>query len=123
MRLPWLRYLWIGLIVGIVCGVLTNGQASEEVLRRVGIDESGQPIDEAVDSGQYRKEFRAIVDSVADSSLGVLNRPATPARWQLQTLVVGVGVGMEFGVGPILKVKATPRLRVVLSRSDDPALP
>jgi hypothetical protein len=30
---------------------------------------------------------------------------------------------LEFGVGPLIKNNATPRLRVLFSRTDDPIVP
>ncbi len=118
-----LRYLGIGLLLGITFGALTQARADGEPLHRIGIGADGESIDEPVDGAAYGKEFSAIIGSVSDSSLAALNRPATKNHWKLETLVVGVGVGMEFGVGPILKIKATPRLRVVFSKSADPVLP
>ena len=118
-----LRYLGIGLCLGIVFGLLAEAQAGVDSLRRIGIGPGGETIDEEVDASTYGKEFQAIVGSVSDSSLEALNRPDSKKHWKLQTLVVGVGLGAEFGVGPVLKVKASPRLRVVFSRSTDPVLP
>jgi hypothetical protein len=109
------------LVFGFVLG--TSAYADPGSLRRIGIDNDGNAIDEPVDAASYSEEFQAIVGSVSESALPVLNRSTTAKRWQLQTIVVGVGLGMEFGVGPLIKIKATPRLRVLFSRTDDPIVP
>jgi hypothetical protein len=107
----------------VFLGVVSAAAADGVSLYRIGIDPDGAPVTEAVDPGGYTRDFGAIVGSVSDSALPVLNRAGPKSAWKLQTLVVGVGVGAEFGIGPILKIKASPRLRMVFSPGEDPALP
>lgn len=115
--------LGLGLFLGLLIGTSIDARASQDGLHRIGIRADGAEIDEVIDTETYAKELRAIVGSVSDSSLAVLNRENRRNPWKLETLVVGIGLGMEFGVGPVLKLKATPRLRCAFSRSSDPVLP
>jgi hypothetical protein len=117
------RYLVAGMFLGCALVMFRSAHAGTEPLRRIGLAEDGSAIEEEIDSAAYTKELAAIVSTVSDSSLPVLNRENPRTPWKLETFIVGIGVGMEFGIGPILKLKATPRLRLAFTRSADAVLP
>ena len=41
----------------------------------------------------------------------------------LRTVLVGVGVGVEVGLTKIVKIKTSPRFRLLFSNSVDPVIP
>jgi hypothetical protein len=103
--------------------------ASEhESITLIGQDENGEAIEIPMAKGEYMKRLRTVSASVVDSAIPALAQASSAVaakapKWMLRTFVVGVGVGLEAGLGPIIKIKAVPRFKLVFADSVDPILP
>jgi hypothetical protein len=98
-------------------------RAAEPEIPVVGMDDAGEVLEATVPVPKYVERLRGAVGSVRESTLPVLARHAGGPGWRLRTMVVGLGVNAEIGIGPILKVGATPRFRLAFSNSTDPVMP
>ena len=111
--------LWpLGLIAFFMTGCNYEGQ-----IPVIGVDQNGNPTQVMVSEKDYTDRLTTLISSVQDSALPVLNRREVHKPWMLRTLVFGIGVNAEVGVGPLIKVGAYPRTRLVFSNSTDPTLP
>jgi hypothetical protein len=77
--------------------------------------------------GTYSRVVGAAVAAVHDSVLPELGCSDTSAQgsahWKLHTVIVGVGIGAELGLGPIFSIQAKPRIRLLYTRADAPVFP
>jgi hypothetical protein len=87
----------------------------------VGLDDEGNEVTYLQSEDAYVARMRAAATAVGESIVPSLE--SLPARWMLRTTVVGIGVGVQVGVGPVIQLKATPRFRLVYSNSKDPVIP
>ena len=118
-----LRWMWAAGALAVsapaVCGT--------DEIALVGLDQGQNSVETSIPADEYLRRLSTAVASVRDTTFEVLARRDTPPKalkpWNVHTVVVGVGAELEAGVGPVIKVKAAPRFRLVFSDSDDPALP
>lgn len=103
--------------------VLCSQLAMAKDLPMIGIDQDGHPVEVFVKKEKYRKQLTDAVKGVQTSALPVLDKHEKSAPWSLRTIVIGVGLSIEVGIGPILKLGAAPRFRALFSNSSDPVLP
>lgn len=89
----------------------------------VSEDGEGKSLAEEISSEEYSDELKAMVSTVNDSMTEALVTQDTIASWKLTTVMVGVGISAEVGIGPIVRVRAVPRFRLAFSKNDDPVLP
>ena len=88
----------------------------------VGLDASGNSVELGVSKSKYTERMGTLISTVNESAIPALaHRPAAKAL-QLRTVVVGVGISTEIGLGPF-KVGAVPRVRVAFTNSSDPVVP
>lgn len=96
--------------------------ASEKV-PVIALDGSGKPIVVEVSAKEYSLRYKSTVSTTNDSLMEALDiTPAKNRQWHLRTITVGLGVNMEFGVGPF-KVAAVPKSRLFFTNSTNPPLP
>ena len=89
----------------------------------VGLDRDGSPVELFVKKEAYKKQLTQAVGGVQTSALPVLDKHEKGGAWKLRTIVIGIGLSIEVGIGPILKLSASPRFRAVFSNSNDPVVP
>ena len=89
----------------------------------VGNNDDGSAIEQTIPSGEYSTELAASTSTVADSLQSALTSQINVTNWKLTSVVVGVGIGAQVGIGPIISVKASPRFRMVFSRNSNPVIP
>ena len=89
----------------------------------VGTDGQGRSIDEEVPETEYSEHLQAIVTTVNDSMTEALSKQNAVASWKLTSVVVGIGLSAEVGVGPIIKAKIAPRFRILFSKNNDAIAP
>ena len=89
-----------------------------------GITEKGKKFEGKVDPEQLAAQIENAMDSLDSSTAQLLDKkaPGQNSRWQLSTIVAGLGFVGEVGVGP-LKVSVEPRIRFVLSNKDRFTIP
>ncbi len=96
---------------------------SEGTVTLLGLDEKGSPVSQIVNKKEFSQRLTVITDAVNESALTAMSRQAAQATWDLRTFTVGIGASLEVGLGPIIKVKGTPRFRLVYSNLEDPITP
>jgi hypothetical protein len=89
----------------------------------VGTDGEGHEIDDQMPGTEYSKNLQVIVTTVNDSMTEALAIQKARASWKLTSILVGIGFGIEAGIGPIITAKAAPRFRLLFSKSDEPVAP
>lgn len=90
----------------------------------LGVGEDGEVIEEWVPESEYRERFGESLRVVAASSEAGLNTAGSNSRfWPLRTIVIGIGGAIEAGVGPIWKIKVSPRFKLAFTNEKEAALP
>ncbi|MBI3543662.1 MAG: hypothetical protein HY075_10360 [Deltaproteobacteria bacterium] len=106
-------------VLGFV--VLASGCNMNEI-PLVGLDDNGNPTQVIIGKKDYSKNLGLAVNAVQDSAIPAVSRRSQSQPWLLRTIVLGLGVNTEIGIGAY-KVGALPKFRVALSNSTDPTLP
>lgn len=109
--------LWVFIIL------LGTQVAGATDLPLVGLDRDGNPVELFVKKEKYQKQMTEAIDGVQTSALPVLEKHEKSAPWSLRTIVVGIGLSVQVGIGPIIKLTAAPRFRALFSNSNDPVIP
>lgn len=114
-----MKIRWIVLMSSLAMSAVGCNGPSIPVL---GIDENGALIEKNIPSGEYSKQLGKVLFSVQDSTLPILEQKNAHFGWQLRTVVVGLGISGEGGIGPI-KFGGVSRLKIAFTDSIDPPLP
>lgn len=119
-------------ILVISCVILfTEKSAADNTsdqLTVLGLDAMGSIKAVSIPVKLFRNRMGTALSSVQDSLLPALENatdktPASIKRLQLRSLGVGVGITGQFGLGPLINVTLSPRLRMVFSNSLSPVYP
>lgn len=107
--------------------VLTAGLCAQSALAAditmVGIDKDGLPVEVTMPAGKYQNQLKKAIVAVEASTLPVLQKKsAGSSGWLLRTVVVGLGVNTEIGLGEV-KFGILPRFRIGFSNAKEPAVP
>lgn len=103
--------------------VLCAQVAAATDLPLVGLDKDGAPVQMFVKKEKYQEQMAAALKGVQSSALPVLEKHEAANKWSLRTIMIGIGLSVEVGIGPILKLGAAPRFRALFSNSTDPVIP
>jgi hypothetical protein len=107
----------------VFCGLLASVPAMAAELPIITQDEQGVPIEAVVSKQEYSRRLSRLVEATQQSAMPALQALKEKQGWKLRTVLVGVGVSLGAGLGPILQVNATPRFRLAFSNNSDPAFP
>ncbi len=110
---------WLLLILS--CATPLAGCNNDDI-PLLGLDDNKNPIEVLVSKPEYSRRIGLALTAAQDSAIPALNRRTFGGGWGLRTLVLGIGVSAEVGLGPF-KVGAVPRFRVAFTNSTDPSLP
>lgn len=104
--------------------VMSAGAASSEVVM-VGLDEQNQPLTVEVPRAKFVGNLTSAVKDVNGAAIQAITARSEKegGKWLLRSVVVGVGVNAEAGVGPILRVGVLPRFRLGFSYAREPSFP
>ncbi len=118
MRLQITRLTPLLCLLSLPFNFLAN---ATEVVPVVAVNDAGEVVEFAMEKPTYIAQMKATTEAVNDSVLPSLTSKASP--WMLRTVVVGLGLGIEIGLGPVIQLKGTHRFRLVYSNSIDPVVP
>lgn len=117
--------LALGLLVPGVS--YSNGSvgSSSAAIAMIGLDDSNNPVALTLSPQEYQGRLSAALIALRDAVVPSLTSGVSNAAsaWKLRTVVAGVGVAAQVGIGPIVTIKAAPRFRIVFGDSTDPAVP
>ncbi len=116
-----LAFLCLLVCLAVPAGPMRAGD--DDSITMIGLDEKGSPVESIMKKREYTERLAAISTAVNESAVVAMSRQENKASWGLRTLAVGIGVGLEAGLGPIIKVKMTPRFRLIFSNLAEPILP
>ena len=115
------------ILSAIITAFSAQSYASEEGLSVVGFDQTHREMNLTLSSEQYAETLSAIVSNVNDSTLSALQSKERAAQdssyWMLRDVVVGIGLTITAGLGPIYHISAAPRIRFCSSNSTHPKIP
>lgn len=112
MKIVWNIMIVVGLFSMSGCNQL-------EGIPVIGFDSNNNPAQVWVPEKEYSNRVSSAADSLQESALPVLAKRSADSPWGLRTVVVGLGVNTQIGIGPF-QIGALPRFRVVFSNSTDP---
>ncbi|MEO5971555.1 MAG: hypothetical protein ABIQ95_16645 [Bdellovibrionia bacterium] len=85
----------------------------------IGSDENNNPVQLWIPEKDYVESVLAATTSIDDTTLPVLKKRETHSPWLLRTVVIGIGVTTQVGIGPF-QIGALPRFRMIFTNSSDP---
>ena len=89
-------------------------------LALLGRNAHGRPIQALINGNQYQSRLVRGLGDIEDSILPTLKENTPRAKnWEMQLLVVGVGLDAEAGLGPF-KVGLQPGIRAFFTNTDTP---
>ena len=62
---------------------------------------------------EYSSRLRILLSSANEAILPAVTRQEHHGGWKLKAVLVGIGLKLEAGLGPVLEFAAKPRLRLV----------
>lgn len=105
---------------------ITSCKSIEKMVPMIGLDEEGQATHVLINESDYSSTMTSTMKTFYDSTMSALKEGVKPPLetndWALRTVVVGVGINMEIGVGPA-KVGIVPKFRMQFTNSSEPILP
>lgn len=117
------------LVLGIALAA-SSGVVWAEEIPVVGLDQDRKPFVRGVPAEEFMGKLNSALSATHGSVLPALEarsceKPAqnTKMSWALRTVVVGISVGMEAGLGPIIGMSAGARFRLIYTNHPNPSLP
>lgn len=89
----------------------------------IGLNRDGKQVSVSVSQSDFEKQMKEIATSVHESAMPALLQHSRGHYWMLRTLVIGVGLQLDAGLGPILSITTKPRFRLVYTNSSAPFFP
>jgi hypothetical protein len=121
-----LAILVLALLV-VSSGRVRAGDEEDLDVAVVGLDKAGNAIQRSIPAAVYTRSMAATFSAVHRSLLPSLALRIEPApkqkAWRLRALGVGLGLSGSIGLGPIISVTASPKLRLVFTNSANPVYP
>lgn len=85
----------------------------------IGSDENNNPVQLWVSEKDYVEGVLAATTAIDETTLPVLKKREADSPWLLRTVVIGIGVNTQVGIGPF-QIGALPRFRMIFTNSSDP---
>lgn len=120
-------------LLRVSCGILLIAQLTwanplnpeGDKIRMIGFDQNGKPIQLFVSQDQYATQVSQSISTFEASLLPVLEKRAQNSQsqarsrkpWSLNRVVVGTGIGVEIGLGPVAQIGIFPRFRIIFGKS------
>lgn len=101
--------LILPLILSSLTSCLSSSLAASEDIPLVGMASDGTEIEFRMPRKILSEKFTGALSTVHDSALPALRTSSENAKWKLQTVVIGVGFGLQAGIGPVIQAKFAPR--------------
>jgi hypothetical protein len=96
---------------------------SQQGIPMVGFDDNGNPVERYAEDAQFRDELSKATSQVNDSAFRALQAAPADQSGMLRSVVVGLGFNLSGGLGPIVTLGVSPKVRFVFSNSQKPIVP
>ena len=132
------RWLKIIVVIGLGLSVPTvslsqeTGNNESDSVAVLGLDQEGQAVTKWVPKKAFNEHLLASLNAVQDSlkpsliklddNPYLMNEKKFKA-WELRTLVIGVGLSAQFGLGPLFSITLSPKLKLIFTNSRNPVYP
>lgn len=101
-----------------------NAAVYADDIPMLGIAEDGSPIEIFVPESTYQERLTQAVVSLQEATLPILEQKSqTSTDWMLRSVVVGLGVRIDIGLGNLIRFGIIPRFRLAFSNHKEPAIP
>ncbi len=84
---------------------------------------SGHTNEFNISRSHYSQKIEKIMNSVNESVLPALEMREDPGSWKLKAVLVGIGLNVEAGLGPIISVAAKSRFQLIYTKNGTPYTP
>jgi hypothetical protein len=109
-------------VFSILVGLLAVG-CTRNGIPLIGMDDHNKYYEYMVDDKEYAKNLKMLFESSDQAIKPALEESVKKSSWSLSTVVVGLGLKGEAGVGPVLTISVSPRFRLAYSNSPKPYVP
>jgi hypothetical protein len=116
-----LRAMFLPLFTAV--SLMTLAGCAADGVPMIGLDDKNQYIERFAEEGQYQQMMGQTVNQVQDSTFPALYATQGETSGMLRSLSVGLGFTFEGGLGPIVKIGVSPKIRFVFSNSTKPFIP
>jgi len=103
-------------------GLLTPTLCLADELPIVGLDKNRQETIRSLSKEAYTRQFQSVIMTVHESTLPALRAQEKKSRWMLRDVVVGLGMSVSAGIGPIWKATVSTAIKLCYSNSTHPKI-
>ncbi|MGZ3749497.1 MAG: hypothetical protein ACXVB4_16400 [Pseudobdellovibrionaceae bacterium] len=130
--------MWLGFALPLVCVLFAhcwagaelipnNKDSSEDSIAIISIDAAGKSISKSISAKIFKQNLMASVRSVKSAiqpKLSLMDKKSIHNNaWSLRTVGVGIGMSGQFGLGPLIHITLSPKIRLVFTNSLHPIYP
>ena len=72
---------------------------------------------------RYALKLKNVLSSVNENTLPALSAHESKSKWKLKAFMVGVGLEIKAGFGPIAELKTKPKFRLIYTRKGSAFFP
>jgi len=107
----------------LLIALVTPTLCFADELPMIGLDKNHQETTRSLSKEAYTQQFRTVVMTVHESTLPALQTQEKKSRWMLRDVVVGLGLSISAGIGPIWKATVSSAIQLCYSNSTHPKIP
>ena len=94
----------------------------------LGIQEDGKIMNQKVDPVHYSEQMGILIDGLQTQTVPLLEQKTQEARakggkWEMNTVLVGVGIVAQANATPLIGASFEPRFRFIFANVDKPNVP
>lgn len=102
---------------------MDSTSSSSKGVYLLSIAENGEVIEKKIRKNEYEGHLNNIIESVQESTIPNLQKKTNKSQWGLRTVLVGIGIKLNIGIGPLANYGFTPGIRFAFSNSKKPNVP
>ncbi len=102
---------------GLLSGCAVDG------IPLLGLDDSGEFVERFASDRQFAEELRLATAQVRESTFLALRDARHEPTDTLRTVAVGLGFNLSAGLGSVVSIGVSPRVRFIFSNSQVPVVP
>lgn len=106
-----------------LCMPMLLAGCSGDGIPMYGLDDSGHFVERYTSEWQFKDELRKASTQVAESTFTALQSSPADRSGSLRSVIVGLGFNLQAGLGPIIAVGVSPKVRFAFSNSKKPIVP
>ena len=116
-----LLLLSLGLIVILISAL--EAWTTEPAITMIGLDSKGHSKAVSLPRSQYQRMLSTAAQTANASLMEAVTTSEPSRKWRLTMIVIGLGVELEVGLGPLGSLRGSSEFNLIYSNKKGPAIP